>query len=426
MRTITFFCISSLALLMINCGGGGGNSSSSSSSSPGTPAISSLTPSSATATGLSFTIVINGSNFSSGCLGFWNGSARTTTYVSSSRLNLSISDSDISDGGSYPISVSCSGSVSNSLSFLVSNPTPVLSSVSPSSAIAGANNFTLTVSGSGFVRSSSVQWNSSSRTSSFVSSTTLNVSISHSDVASSGIAVIKVVNPPPSGGTSSSLGYIITPLQALTISTNRLPDAVHNKTYAYDLQASGGIPPYTWSLVSGALPSGLSLISPRITGTPPTVSNDTNYSFGLMLVDSGYQPSSLTKNYSLRVRSGSLARNDTCATATAITNGTIRASISPYGDVDVYSFQGNISSTVAIQTYAERLGINSQLDSFLEILDSSCNRLAYNDDINSGVTVDSSITYTLPYTGVYYIRVSDLRGDGRPDFIYDLSLSGAN
>ena len=30
------------------------------------------------------------------------------------------------------------------------------------------------------------------------------------------------------------------------------------------------------------------------------------------------------------------------------------------------------------------------------------------------------------YDGTYYIRVSDLRGDGRPDFIYDLSLSGAD
>ena len=33
--------------------------------------------------------------------------------------------------------------------------------------------------------------------------------------------------------------------------------------------------------------------------------------------------------------------------------------------------------------------------------------------------------FTLPSTGTCYIRVSDLRGDGRPDFIYESHLSGA-
>ena len=33
---------------------------------------------------------------------------------------------------------------------------------------------------------------------------------------------------------------------------------------------------------------------------------------------------------------------------------------------------------------------------------------------------------SLPYTGTYFIRVRDFRGDGRPDLIYELSLSGAD
>ena len=67
------------------------------------------------------------------------------------------------------------------------------------------------------------------------------------------------------------------------------------------------------------------------------------------------------------------------------------------------------------------------LDSFLELLDSSCAHLTYDDDISPGVIQDSLISnYTLPNTGTYYIRVSDLRGDGRPDFIYELHLSGAD
>jgi hypothetical protein len=90
---------------------------------------------------------------------------------------------------------------------------------------------------------------------------------------------------------------------------------------------------------------------------------------------------------------------------------------------------------VTIEIYAQRLDIYGDgaddrdvyLDSFLELLNSSCNQIAFDDDIDNGVLQDSLIQdFVLPATGTYYIRVSDLRGDGRPDFIYDLHLSGAN
>ena len=67
------------------------------------------------------------------------------------------------------------------------------------------------------------------------------------------------------------------------------------------------------------------------------------------------------------------------------------------------------------------------LDTYLELLDSDCDQLVENDDISLGDITDSLISnYILPYTGTYYIRVSDLRGDGRPDFPYQLQLSGAD
>jgi hypothetical protein len=58
----------------------------------------------------------------------------------------------------------------------------------------------------------------------------------------------------------------------LSISTASLPNGVVNTPYATSLAASGGTPPYTWSIASGALPTGLALntISGAITGTPNT------------------------------------------------------------------------------------------------------------------------------------------------------------
>jgi hypothetical protein len=134
------------------------------------------------------------------------------------------------------------------------------------------------------------------------------------------------------------------------------------------------------------------------------------------------------------VRAGALSRNDSCSTATAISNGVIRASISPYGDADVYSFHGTAGASLTAGINAQSLDIYGGtggrdvfLDSLLEILDADCSRLIYNDDIDLGINQDSLVeNYRLPHTGTYYIRVSDLRGDGRPDFIYELYLSGAD
>ena len=45
----------------------------------------------------------------------------------------------------------------------------------------------------------------------------------------------------------------------LTIITNSLPAGIVDGPYSQTLQASGGAPPYTWSVISGGLPIGLTL-----------------------------------------------------------------------------------------------------------------------------------------------------------------------
>ncbi len=57
--------------------------------------------------------------------------------------------------------------------------------------------------------------------------------------------------------------------EPLTIFTTSLPDGIVNNPYFASLAATGGAPPYTWSILNGSLPPGLSGDpSGFISGTP--------------------------------------------------------------------------------------------------------------------------------------------------------------
>ncbi|MBZ5582211.1 MAG: Ig domain-containing protein [Acidobacteriia bacterium] len=73
-----------------------------------------------------------------------------------------------------------------------------------------------------------------------------------------------------SGGQTVAAGTIaITVTLPVTITTQYLSPMQPTGTYSGALSAAGGAPPYTWSLVSGSLPAGLTLSpSGAITGTP--------------------------------------------------------------------------------------------------------------------------------------------------------------
>ena len=90
-----------------------------------------------------------------------------------------------------------------------SNPTPAVTSLSPSSAAAGSASFNLTVNGTSFVSSSTVRWNGADRPTTFLSATQLRATIPATDVASVGTASVTVFTPAPGGGTSSSLTFTI-------------------------------------------------------------------------------------------------------------------------------------------------------------------------------------------------------------------------
>jgi len=83
------------------------------------------------------------------------------------------------------------------------NPVPYLNPLQPDAAVPGGAAFTLTVTGTGFISGSTVDWNGSSRTTTFVNSSKLTAAIPASDIASPTTATITVVSPAPGGGVSN-------------------------------------------------------------------------------------------------------------------------------------------------------------------------------------------------------------------------------
>ena len=89
------------------------------------------------------------------------------------------------------------------------NSVPIIASMNPNSANAGASPFTLTITGENFVSSSSVQWNGSPLTTTYSSSTQLQAQVTAAELVSSATAAVSVTNPAPGGGNSGLAEFII-------------------------------------------------------------------------------------------------------------------------------------------------------------------------------------------------------------------------
>jgi len=155
-------------------------------------------------------------------------------------------------------------------------------------------------------------------------------------------------------GLRGSIPYSIV-VTGLVLSPTTLPGATLNTAYSETITASDGVSPYTYTVTSGALPTGLSLDSSTgvISGTPTTVNT---YNFTITANDSIYSTASQAYTF---VVSGPLSLSPSSLLPTAIGNTTYTQTITASSGVAPYTYSITFSSLPVGLTLNTSTGIIS-------------------------------------------------------------------
>jgi len=178
------------------------------------PVVSVALPTAVSAGASAFTLTVNGGNFVSSSVVSVNGSARSTTFVSSTQLTASILAGDVASIGTMTVRVASpapGGGTSNAAGVSVTAPPPApsLASVNPSVVGTGPTPLTIAVTGANFVPTSMVTVDGQPRATTFMSATTLLVVVLASDRVI-GSHAIGVTTPAPGGGVSADVTLLVT------------------------------------------------------------------------------------------------------------------------------------------------------------------------------------------------------------------------
>lgn len=263
------------------------------------PVITSVNPSSAPAGSPSFTMSISGANFCSGEPGsvvIFGDSSVPTTYNGSGSLSAVIPSSLLTTPGTVSVTVINSGcsiqGSSNNYPFQITSSLQIAPSQLPD-ATAGSP-YAVTFSASG--GTGPYDWQAI--TLPIGLSLDFTTGLLSGTVASAGkyTVVVRVIDYYQSTATST---YVLTVNPPLTITTAALAAGSVGAPYSQQMTASGGSPGYSWSVLGGSLPAGLSLsINGLISGTP-TASG----TFPITIQVSDSDGNETSRNFSIAIQS---------------------------------------------------------------------------------------------------------------------------
>jgi hypothetical protein len=176
------------------------------------PQPSSLAPSSAAAGSGPTDVIVTGLGFFITSQITFDGAPAATVYQDATHLKATLTAAQLATAGSVSVRVVNSapgGGTSSALAFWINNALPTISLLNPASVAAGSSDRTVTITGTGFVPTSTAKSNGVLVMTSYVSATTLTAVVPSSHMLNPGSVAITVTNPAPGGGISAAKGLTV-------------------------------------------------------------------------------------------------------------------------------------------------------------------------------------------------------------------------
>lgn len=314
---------------------------------------------------------------------------------------------------------------------LAGTPAFVLSSIQPFTAQAGASGFTLTANGKGFTASSVVRWNGSNRTTSCTLPTQCTANILTGDLASAAVAQITVFDPGQASPTNA-LSFTVTgaapsisqltPSSAAAGAAN-LPLTANGSNFNSGSKVSwNGTPLPSTTFVSStqvttAIPASLlafgginavTVVNPppgggpsnalafTVTALPPA--ND-NFANATTVTSSSFSNTEDTSGATIEATDP--APSCTVGLPGLVSNGRANSVW--------YRLVAGGSGSVTVDT------VGSSYDTILTVVTGapgSFTEVVCNDDITTGIVVQSRVTFNVTSGTTYFLMVTAYSGGG--------------
>jgi len=108
-------------------------------------------------------------------------------------------------------------------------------------------------------------------------------------------------------GATASSGYSISISSALTITTASIGNATEGVAYANTISATGGSAPYSWAIIAGIPPSGITLSTDGVLGGTPAAASAGSYMFIVEAMDTAGMTNTATFSMSVTSSGSGLA-----------------------------------------------------------------------------------------------------------------------
>ena len=184
------------------------------------PSATSLSPPTVYINSPTTKITINGSGFLSSTLVYLQNSNTPlpTTYVSATQITTQVPDTALSNAGAVYLYITNPppGGGTTSATLQVVSPEPSISTVVPSSIVAGTASEPILINGQNFMAGAKVLWNGVSIPTTYLSSNQIQAQPTTAELATAGIVQLSVVNPSP-GTISPTVAFNVTYPVNLTV-----------------------------------------------------------------------------------------------------------------------------------------------------------------------------------------------------------------